>query len=78
MLNPMQLLQLINQIKGSGNPVGAMQSMFGNNPAYSRAMEMARGKTPQEMEQTVKNIAKERGIDENQLRQMASMFGIKM
>jgi uncharacterized protein YutE (UPF0331/DUF86 family) len=56
----------------------AMQTMFGNNPAYSRAVEMSKGKSPQEIQQIVKNLAKERGIDEAQLQQMASMFGIKL
>ena len=78
MQNPIQLIQMLNQIKSSGNPLAAMQSMFGNNPAYGRAIEMAKGKSPQEIEQMIKNMAKERGIDENQLKQMANMFGIKM
>lgn len=78
MQNPMQLIQMLNQIRNSGNPMAVMQSVFGNNPAYNRAMEMAKGKKPQEMEQVIKNMAKERGIDENQLKQMASVFGIKM
>lgn len=78
MQNLMQMLQAISQIKNSGNPASAMQNMFGNNPAYSRAVEMAKGKSPKEIEQIVKNLAKERGIEETQLRQMASMFGIKM
>lgn len=78
MRNPMEIVQLLSQIKSSGNPTMAMQTMFGNNPAYSRAVEMSKGKSPQEIQQIVKNLAKERGIDEAQLQQMASMFGIKL
>lgn len=78
MQNPMQIIQLLSQIKNSGNPTMAMQTMFGNNPAYNRAVEMSKGKTPQELQQTIKNLARERGIDETQLHQMASMFGIKL
>lgn len=74
----MQIIQLLSQIKSSGNPTMAMQTMFGNNPAYNRAVEMSKGKTTQELQQTIKNLARERGIDETQLQQMASMFGIKL
>ena len=78
MPNPMQIMQMLNQIKNSGNPTMAMQSMFGNNPVYNRAIEMSKGKKPQEIQQIIKNLAKERGIDETQLQQLASMFGIRM
>lgn len=78
MQNPMQIIQMLNQIRGSGNPMAMMQSMFGNNPAFSRAVEMTKGKNPQQIEQVVRNLAKEKGVDFSQLQQMASMFGIKL
>lgn len=43
-MNPLTMMQMFNQIKGSNNPMGMMQQMFGNNPImYGRAMEMAQG-----------------------------------
>ena len=78
MQNPMQIMQILNQIKNSQNPMAVMQSMFGNNPAFSRAVQMANGKNPNEIKQIVENLAKEKGMDISQIQQMASMFGIKM
>lgn len=52
--------------------------MLGNNPLFGRAMEMAKGKNPDELKETVMNIAKQRGIDPQQAQQMLSQFGIKI
>lgn len=46
-MNPLTMMQMFNQIKGSNNPMGMMQQMFGNNPMFGRAMEMAQGKSPE-------------------------------
>ena len=78
MQNPMQMLQILNQIKSSPNPEVAMQNMFNGNPVYSRVMEMTKGKNQDEIKQIVKNLAKEKGIDMNQMQQMANMFGINL
>jgi hypothetical protein len=39
---------------------------------------MAKGKSPDELKETVMNIAKQRGIDPLQAQQMLSKFGIKI
>ena len=36
-----------------------MQQMFGNNPMFGRAMEMAQGKSPEQLKETVMNLAKQ-------------------
>lgn len=46
-----------------------MQQMFNENPAFSRAMQMAQGKSPQQIEQIVKNLCGQRGIDYEQFKQ---------
>lgn len=74
MNNMMQMF--INMMQG-GNPMQLM-NMFGNNPMMSQAQKMLEGKSPQEMQNTIINIARQKGIDENQLRQMANQFGIKL
>lgn len=76
--NPLQLIQMFQQIRSNTNPLGAMQQIFGNNPLFSRALEMSNGKSPEEMEQTVKNLCSQRGIDFNQAKQMISQMGIKL
>ena len=75
---PLTMMQLFNQIKGSYIPMGMMQQMFGNNPMFGRAMEMAQGKSPEQLKETVMNLAKQRGIDPQQAQQMLSQFGIKI
>lgn len=64
-----------------GNPTQMMEQqverqMQQNNPQlYARVRQMMEGKTPQEMQNVVMNVAKERGID---LNQFAGQFGIKL
>lgn len=75
---PPQIMQMVNMVQNGGNPMALMQSMFGNNPAFNMAMNMAQGKSPQQIQQIVRNIAKERGMDDNQLNQFLSQFGLKI
>ena len=64
MLNPM-----LNQM--------LMQS-FGNNPNFSRAMQMLQGKTPEQLQQTVMNLAQNQGISMEQLQQIAGQYGFRL
>lgn len=66
------------------NPMEMMiNQMFGNNPMFQRAKQMASGKNEQEIKQIAMNLCKQRGIDINeaykqfqtQMKQMSSMFG---
>lgn len=64
-MNPMNLMeqQLINQMQNS-------------NPAlFNRVMQMMSGKTQQQMQEVVLNVARERGIDINKF---ASQYGFKI
>lgn len=78
MNNPMQLLQMFTQIKNATNPMQFMSNMFGNNSQFNMAMKMAEGKSPEEMQNVINNICKQKGIDINQVKQMAEQFGIKI
>ena len=69
MLNPMQLMQAVGQLRKTQNPMQLMQQMFSGDPAFSRAMQMAQGKSPQQIEQIVKNLCGQRGIDYEQFKQ---------
>lgn len=55
-----------------------MQQMFGNNPHFQRAMQMVQGKTPSQMQQTARNLCKERGIDFDGVAQQMSSMGLKV
>ena len=70
-----QLMQLAGMLQNSGNPMAMLQQMAGNNPMMAQALKMAQGGNPQEI---VMNLAKERGIDVNQLTQLAGQFGLKL
>ena len=64
-MNPANLMeqQLINQMQNS-------------NPAlFNRVMQMMSGKTQQQMQEVVLNVARERGIDINKF---ASQYGLKI
>ena len=64
MNNPMQLFQML---KGAQNPMAMMMSMFGNNPQFNQIMQIVQGKSPQELEQYVRNAYQSNGQDINQV-----------
>lgn len=72
MMNPMQLVQML---QGSGNPMQMLMGMAQNNPALGQALQMVNGKTPAEMERMAYDMAKQRGVDLNQL---AKQMGIRL
>lgn len=71
---PMELIQAMQ----TNNPMAFLQQRYGNTPAFQKTMQMMEGKNPQQIQQTVMNLARQRGIDENQLRQMANMLGLRL
>jgi uncharacterized protein YidB (DUF937 family) len=72
MMNPMQMIQML---QSSGNPMQAMMNMANQNPMLRNAIQMMNGKTPQQMEQTVRQIAQQRGVD---LDQLAHQMGVRL
>lgn len=72
--NPMQLLSLL---QNNANPMGLMNQMFGSNPIYQQVMQMTQGKNPNQIQQIIKNVAHERGMNDQQLNQFINQFGLK-
>ena len=72
MMNPMQMIRML---QSSGNPMQAMMNMANQNPMLRSAIQMMNGKTPQQMEQTVRQIAQQRGVD---LDQLAHQMGVRL
>ena len=70
--NPLQLMMML---KNSNNPMGMIQQLFGQHPQYSQIMSAIQGKTPQQMEQYVRNLYQSQGQDINKI---ASQFGLKI
>lgn len=79
MMNPMQMIQMI---RGSGNPQQMMMNMIkqnsNSNPMLSNAMKMMESGNASGVEDMVKNICKDKGIDPNDvMKATKNMFGMK-
>ena len=71
MINPMQILQMAQR----GNPQQIAMQLAQQNPAFRQAMQMMNGKTPEQIRDMAFNMAKQRGVD---LNQMAKQWGINL
>ena len=65
-------------MQASQNPMAMMQQQFGNDPMFGRAMQMAQGKNEDELKATARNLARQKGMDDNALNQFLSQFGMKL
>ena len=68
-------LQRIGMLQNANNPMALMQQVLGTNPQFKQVMQIAQGKSPQELEQYVRNLYQSQGQDINQI---ASQFGLKI
>lgn len=66
MNNPM--MQLVQMMRNGQNPMQMMEQWAQTDPRMGQAMSMIRGKSPQQLEQMARNMAKERGIDLDMMR----------
>lgn len=71
-MNPMQLIQMIQR---GGNPNQIVGQLIQQHPAVRQAAQFMNGKTPQQIQQQVQQMAAQRGIDLNQL---ARNLGIQL
>lgn len=76
--NPMQIFQLIGQLRNNPNPVSTMQVMFRNNPQFQQVMQMAQGKNSEQLRQTAINLCQTKGIDFQQIQAMAQGMGFNI
>ena len=65
MNNP--VMMLVQAMQRGGNPMALMQQMAGSNPQVAQAMQLIQGRSPQQLQMMTQNMAKERGIDINQM-----------
>lgn len=77
-MNPMEIMQMFNQLKSNPNPMALMQQMFGDNPMFQQALNMSKGKSPLEMQQTIMNLAQTKGIDPTVINNLLNQFGFKI
>ena len=71
-MNPMQMLQMLNKAQ---NPMGMLQQLTANNPKLQRVIEIMNGKSPQELEQYVRNTAQTQGVN---LEELAQKMGLQL
>lgn len=69
--NIMPMLQQLSRVQ---NPMGMMMQMFGGTPQFQQIMQIVQGKSPQELEQYVRNICKSQNIDVDNLIKMVKPF----
>ena len=74
-MNPMQIMAML---QNSGNPMQMLTQLAQQNPMMSRAMQMGQGKNEAQLKETVRNLAKQRGMSDEQLQQMLSNFGLTL
>jgi hypothetical protein len=72
-MNPIQMIMMLQQ---SNNPMGAIQQMASSDPLMGRAYQMGQGKNESELKTIVQNLAKQRGMNDNQLSNFLSSFGL--
>ena len=72
MMNPMQLIQMI---RVGGDPTQILTQMSRTNPMVGQVMRMTNGKTPNEMRNMAQEMARQRGVNLNQL---AESMGLKL
>lgn len=68
-------MQLVGMLQNANNPMALMQQVLGNNPQFQQVMKIAQGKSPQQLEQYVRNLAQGQNVNINQL---ANQFGLKI
>ena len=73
--NP-KIIQMLQVLSNSGNPMAQMDIMFANNPKYKEYKKQFEGKSEQEIIQYYSNMLGEQGINLNNLVNTARQFGL--
>ena len=75
MMNNNPIMQLVQIVNSGGNPMGILGQAAQQSPQFAQAFGMIQGKNAQQLQAMAHNMAKERGIDINQL---MSQLGLQM
>lgn len=73
--NP-KIMQMLQVLSNSNNPIAQMDVMFGNNPKYQQFKKQFEGKSEKEIIQYYSNMLGEQGVNLNNLVNMARQFGL--
>lgn len=66
-MNNNPILGLVQVLNSGGNPMAMLQQMAGGNPQIAQVAQMLRGKNSQQLQQMAQNMARERGVDINEM-----------
>lgn len=55
--------QFFSQMLSSQNPAAMLQNLANQNPLAARALQMAQGKTDEQIKQICENLCRQKGID---------------
>lgn len=61
MNNPLGLL--IQAAQGGGDPMRIIGQLAGGNPVVAHGLQLIRGKSPDQLQKMAENMARERGIN---------------
>lgn len=73
MMNPMQ--QIMQAMQSGMNPNQIAMRLAQSNPAVQQAMQMMSGKTPDQVRDMAYQMARQRGVD---IDQVARRLGVKL
>lgn len=59
----MNLMGLMDLMRGGGNPMQLAQMFAGQNPQAAPALKLIQGKTPDQLQDTFYNLCRSRGLD---------------
>lgn len=76
MFNNPKIMQILQLLSNSGNPIAQMDSMFGNDPKYIAFKKEIEGKNQQEIVQYFTNKFNAQGINVQNMLNMARQFGL--
>ena len=79
MMSPMMggnpLMMLLQAMRSGGSPMSLMERMAAQNPQAAQAMKLIRGKSPQQLRETARNMAQQRGTS---LEEIARQLGLTL
>ena len=67
MITHSPIMQLANLARAGQNPMGLIQRLSGQNAPIMQGLNLIQGKNEAQLRTMAQNLAKERGIDLNQL-----------
>lgn len=76
-VTPIKLLQMAQGGASPDQLIQILGNIFGQDPNLTRAMQMTKGKSPQELQNIARNMCNESGLDFDGLKATASKFGVK-